>query len=326
MIHALEQRVNTSDYTALVHGSAVQARPDYGLLAVSDADRSDFLHRMTTNNINALKPGQSCVTVLTSPTARTLFVFAVICRSDELWLLPAAGQALALERHLRGQIFFMDKVKVRNLSNDFARLRVMGSSASVDEVVAALGVDLRQSPEGSWQEQAGVLAVKQTLYDLPGYALIVAAERQPSVLDALQAAGAVALADNSAYHARRVELGRPLPGAELTEEYNPLESGLAWACADNKGCYTGQEIIARQITYDKVTKTLAGVRSEQLLAPGANLHADGRAVGTVTSAAYSPALDAPIALAIVKRPHNAPGTELTVDELLAQVMSLPIVP
>ena len=121
----------------------------------------------------------------------------------------------------------------------------------------------------------------------------------------------------------RIELGRPLAGHELTNAYNPLEAGLAWTCADNKGCYTGQEIIARQITYDKITKSLVGLRSAHLLPVGAEIIADGRAIGTVTSAAESIGTQAPIALAIVKRPYHEVGVAVTVDNQPAEVVALP---
>ena len=128
---------------------------------------------------------------------------------------------------------------------------------------------------------------------------------------------------DEAYQVRRIELGRPEPGAELTGEYSPLEAGLAWACAENKGCYTGQEIIARQITYDKVTRVLVGLVGDAPLSPGASLSADGRDVGTITSTAYSPLLGAPIALAIVKRPHDVPGSELQSEGKSVRVTALP---
>ena len=96
----------------------------------------------------------------------------------------------------------------------------------------------------------------------------------------------------------------------------------AWACAENKGCYTGQEIIARQVTYDKVTRMLVGLRSDAPLAVGATLTADRRDVGAVTSVAWSPALAAHLALAIVKRPHNAVGTALLADGVAAVVQEL----
>lgn len=310
-----------TDDTALRNGAALQLRPDAGVLVIADADRADFLHRMTTNNINALRPGQSAVTVLTSPTARIVFVFTVVCRADDLLVLPAPGETAAVERYLRGQIFFMDKVKVRNVSADYVRLRLMGDEAGA--TLAAVGLDLKVAADGAWQARDGLLAVKQMGYDVPGYELILPLAQQSSVSDTLIAAGATLLDDDAAYQARRIELGRPLPGRELTGDYNPLEAGLAWACSDNKGCYTGQEIIARQITYDKVTKTLVGLHSATALTAGAELTVDGRSVGVVTSAAHSPTLDAPIALAIVKRPHNIAGSSLQIGDVTATVVALP---
>jgi folate-binding protein YgfZ len=310
------------DDAALAEGAVVQIRPTSGLIVVSDADRSDFLHRMTTNNINALRPGQSAVTVLTTPTARIAFVFTVVCREEALWLLPSPGEATALARHLRGQIFFMDKVKVRDASADYRQWRVMGAGAAT--ALAQLGFGLDDSPDGSWQEQESVLAVKQAAYDLPGFVLVAPAERDESVSAALAAAGVQPLADER-YAAWRVELGRPAPGHELTGDYNPLEAGLAWACADNKGCYTGQEILARQQTYDKVTKTLVGLRPGAPVAEGSAVSVGGQTVGAVTSTALSPQLAAPVALAILKRPHNTPGTQVNVDGVAATVVELPFV-
>jgi folate-binding protein YgfZ len=170
-----------------------------------------------------------------------------------------------------------------------------------------------------------VVVLKQLNYDVPGFVLITPAAQFDQTGARLSAVGAVTLQEEAAYHARRVELGRPLPGRELTGDYSPLEAGLAWACADNKGCYTGQEIIARQITYDKVTKHLVGLSSTTLLTAGSVLQAEGRDAGVVTSAAYSPTLDKAIALAIVKRTYAAAGQQLRADGVLAEVVDLPFV-
>jgi folate-binding protein YgfZ len=260
--------------------------------------------------------------VLTSPTARVIFVFTVIARADDLLLLPAPGQSQALARHLRGQIFFMDKVKVHDLSEQWRRLRLMGPLAA--QTLAALGVEAASLLADAAIIQDDLLVVAQPHYEVPGFELLVPAEQVAKVNETLLAAGVRAISDD-AYHARRVELGRPASGAELVEEYNPLEAGLAWACAENKGCYTGQEIIARQITYDKVTKTLVGLRLADAVATGSDVTVEGRAVGTVTSVAHSPSLDAPIALAIIKRPFNAPETIVHVGDQAATVVALPFV-
>jgi folate-binding protein YgfZ len=315
----IQTNIDERNYTALTSGAALQMRPARGLLELTGADRVDFVQRMTTNNIAALRPGQSLVTVLTSPVARILFVFTVLEREDVLWLLPAGDEVEQLSRHLRSQIFFMDKVKVENRSDLFRRLRLMGPDA-----VAVLGaVDLPTPDPETFAEKDGLIVLHQAAFDIPGYELIVPSGRVDELHKTLIAAGAAALSDD-AYTLRRVELGRPAVGYELTEDYNPLEAGLAWTCAENKGCYTGQEIIARQITYDKVTRTLVGLRSEEQLAVGADVKAEGRSVGTVTSSVYSPALNGPIALAVVKRPHNTPGAAVEIDGHQATVTDLPL--
>lgn len=314
-------QMDQAGYAALSQGAAVQPRPDAAALAVSDTDRADFLHRLTTNHINALRPGQSALTVLTSPTARIQFVFTVLCREQDLLLLPAEGQASALARYLRGQIFFMDKVKVQELH--YVRRRVMGPGA--DELLARMGWAIDDLAAEHWQEREGVFLVRQERYDIPGFELAAPVTQAPALDDDLRRNGATFLADNLAYTTRRIELGRPAPGYELVEEYNPLEAGLAWACAGDKGCYTGQEIIARQVTYDKVTKTLTGLRCEGEVRTGDEVTAGGRSVGAVTSAAYSPALQNVIALAIIRRPHNEPGVAVTVGAVNCQVTALPFI-
>lgn len=315
---------DTAQYAAITDGIGYQMRDDTGVLRLTDADRADFLQRMTTNNIGALRPGQSAVTVLTSPTARILQVFTVLCRAEDLLLLPSPGQTAALARHLRGQIFFMDKVKVEDISDELRRIRLAGKRAG--HAAAACAIGANRLEDGDFAEDDGVIALSQHHYGVPGYELLVPADQLEATIAALHDADAHAV-DEATWTARRIELGRPAPGAELTEEYTPLEAGLEWACAENKGCYTGQEIIARQITYDKVTKKLVSLRGEQVLEPGTDVLAeDGRPVGVVTSAAYSPALATPIALAIVKRPFNEKGTPLRVGDAEVEVTSLFMVP
>jgi folate-binding protein YgfZ len=311
--------INDREYAALRSGAALQMRPERGLLQLTGADRVDFVQRMTTNNMVILGQGQSAVTVLTSPVARIQYVFTVLAHEGVLWLLPAGAEVEQLSRHLRGQIFFMDKVKVENLSGLFRRMRLMGPGASA--LLAEIGLPTPAAEH--FAEQDGIIILHQSAFDVPGYELIVPGAEVEATQTRLVDAGAQILADNEAYTARRVELGRPAVEHELIEEYNPLEAGLAWSCAENKGCYTGQEIIARQITYDKVTKTLVGLRSDELLAPGVEVKAEGRVVGVVTSAAYSPGVEGPLALAVIKRPHNSDGSVVDVNGQQVTVIQLP---
>ncbi len=307
--------VNDHDYQALASGAALQPRPHFGVLFLGGRDRADFLQRMTTNDISRLQPGQAALTILTSPVARIDAVFSVLCRQDDLLLLPSEGQANALRQRLQGQIFFMDKVTVTDESAQLRRLRLLGPAAG--DLLLAAGLP-QPASDDQFLEEAGVSVLRQERFDLPGYEIIGAVETLDALQERLISAGAVPLADSVSYEARRIELGRPRPGQELTDAFTPLEAGMAWVCAENKGCYTGQEIIARQLTYDKVTRALVRLRAELPLLEGASVSVNDRAVGTVTSSGYSPTAGS-VALAVLKRLHNVEGVEVTVEGAAARV-------
>ena len=311
--------VHERDYQALVGGAALQMRPNFGVLGLTNRDRVDFLQRITTNDMARLHAGQAAVTVLTSPMARIEAVFTIMCRRDELLLLASEGQADGLRQRLQGQIFFMDKVTVSDVSGGLRRMRLLGPAAGA----LLLGAGLPQPEvDHSFLETEEGMILRQERFDLPGYEIIVTNEKLAAVQERLLNAGAVRLADDAAYELCRIAMGCPRPGKELTDSYNPLEVGMTWVCAENKGCYTGQEIIARQLTYDKVTKSLVYLHSHVQLAEGAPVIANNRAVGTVTSSVYHPTAG-PLALAIVKRPYNVDNADVSVEGQAARVAYIP---
>ena len=110
----------------------------------------------------------------------------------------------------------------------------------------------------------------------------------------------------------------PYCEAELTEDYTPLEIGLGAYVADDKGCYTGQEVIARQTNYDKITQRLVGLEMASETQPATRLWAEGKSVGKITSTARSPRFGH-IALAVVKRPYDRVGTLLQVNNVAPPV-------
>lgn len=109
----------------------------------------------------------------------------------------------------------------------------------------------------------------------------------------------------------RIEAGLP-SDPEFAAETTPFELGLEWLVSTTKGCYTGQEVLARQVTYDKVVRRLVPLQAPESMPPSVNLLADGKAIGQVTSTVISPRLG-PIALAVVRKPYDAVGTELTLQ-------------
>ncbi len=296
-------------YQVLTTQAALLPRPEWGLVELTDADRVDFVQRMSTNDVARLQPGQAAVTVFTDPTARILFVCTVLRHDDALWLLSGPDQAPALARYLQSQIFFMDKVKVRDRSPEYVRLRLMGPTAA--DVLDQVGLPIPPA-DGHFLQAEDVWVLREERLEIPGFELLVPADQADAWRGRLHQAGAHPV-DLSVYHVRRVELGLPGFGHELVSDYNPLEVGLAWACAENKGCYTGQEVIARQVTYDKITRYLVRLYSPALLSEGADVLAQGRKVGRVTSSVYSIGEERPLSLAVVRRPHHSPGTRLEAD-------------
>jgi aminomethyltransferase len=142
--------------------------------------------------------------------------------------------------------------------------------------------------------------------------LLASAAARPTLIAALGRGGALPLSHN-AYEMVRIERGVPAPGAELTEAYTPLEVGFSAAVSTTKGCYTGQEVIARQLVQDKVTHQMVGLRTSRLATVGEKVLHRGKSVGEITSATETPALG-PIALAMVRKPYHEPGTAVRLGQ------------
>ncbi len=308
-----EQIPTPTGYQAGRSGAALRDEGDHARLWLGGEDRIAFLQRISTNDVRLL-PGQGTVTVLISPTARIQAVLTVLAMPAGLLLLAGPGQGPAIFNTLRTQIFFNDKVALEGRGGALAHFNLLGPQAA--GLLAQVAGPVDDLPLFGWRTLAiaGVDVTVQRHEGLSsdGFTLLIPSPAALAVTAALLRAGAAPLHDD-AYHVLRVEAGVPAPGFELTEQVNPLEAGLRRFCNDHKGCYTGQEIIARQVTYDKVTTHLVGLLPDGMVAPEAKVVAEGKQAGWVSSAVHSFALDRPIALAFVRRPHHEPGTQLTVQ-------------
>lgn len=321
---ASEQTPTSTSYWAGRTGAALRDEGDHARLWLGGEDRIAFLQRISTNDMRLL-PGQGTVTVLTSPTARIQAVLTVLAMPTGLLLLAGPGQGPAIFNTLRTQIFFNDKVNLEGRGGALAQWALLGPQAA--SLLAQVAGDVSDLPLFGWRTVSvagGDVAVQRREgLGSEGFTLLAPLPASLAVRAALLQAGATPL-DDDAYHVLRVEAGVPAPSFELTEQVNPLEAGLRRFCDDHKGCYTGQEIIARQITYDKVTTHLVGLLLDDLVAPEAKVMADGKQAGWVSSAVHSIALQHPIALAFVRRPHHEPGTQLAIqsgDQSIAAIVT-----
>jgi folate-binding protein YgfZ len=298
---------------------------DPGFLRIAGSDRHSFLQRQTTNNIDLLSPERSLVTVLTSPAGRILDVLWVIDEGESFGILTLPGQGEQTYNFLQSRIFFMDKVTLEDASHEFSQIDLLGSGLS--EFLQDFG-DIQKPLDNEILtiNITGIPVKILTQRDL-AHRLLVPRDANLQVLTDLAARGADSLSPKN-YEILRIEAGLPAASHELTEDYTPLETGYHWTVSDNKGCYTGQEVIARQVNYDKITRQLVGLRLSEIPQIGDTLYPLNKQqpVGKVTSMALSPRFG-PIALAIVKRPYHQPGNELLTGDgeqsITAKTTALP---
>ena len=322
MIH--QEGVLPAGYQAALTGSAYYVWENPGFLRISGADRKAFLQRQTTNDIQMLKPTGCLVTVLTNPAARILDVLIVLDESENLLGITLPGHSGATHHYLQSRIFFNDQVTVVDASQEMALIDLLG--LGVVDLLTHLGIDRAPKENEVSLLTINGIAVQVIHQHGLGNRMVCQIGQVGDVLTALEQSGATRLPYDT-WDIIRIEAGIPVGGQELTSEYTPLETSLGWAVSDSKGCYTGQEVIARQLTYDKVTRNLAGVRMEIRAQSGENLYSpeEDRQVGMITSAAVSPRLG-PLALAILRRPFADPGSRLALGKHngpIATVVSLP---
>jgi folate-binding protein YgfZ len=308
-----------SSYRALTEGAGVVDRSELGKLGLTGAQAAELLNGQVSNDVEALGPGTGCYATLLTNKGKMLGDLRVLSTGDELLLITerAALQAL-FDQIRRGAIGWQAELHKRTLQ--LGLLSVIGPRAR-DVVPGAGALPPQEHANVSAPiDGANVLLVATDL----GVDMVCAADDTERVRDALLAAGA-RLVDEEAAEIVRVESGRPRYGVDLDDATIPQEAGLnERAVSFTKGCYVGQETVARLHWRGKPNRHLRGLRLSEPAASGVPLRLGEREVGRVASVAVSP-VHGPIALAIVRR-EAGPGDTVSVgdgDAVSAQVVELP---
>ena len=303
-------------------GSYFYLIPDPGYIKISGPDRLDFLQRQSSNDLRLLSQNEPVVTVLTSPTGRIVDVLWVVDEGNETYgVLTLPGQSDQTAEFLSNRIFFMDKITLQKFHADLSQIELIGDGIS--HLLRDVGV-IDPSDNMLYTTETNGIPVRFLHHHQLGSRLLVPSSDSERLISSLKGYQFQPLSAED-YNIMRVENGRPAAKHELVEDFSPLEIGYRWAVADNKGCYTGQEVLARQINYDKVTKHLVGLQTSELAMENQTLYSidTSQPVGTITSVVNSPRFGN-IALGVVKRPYQEPGTELFIrleDTVLPAVTS-----
>jgi tRNA-modifying protein YgfZ len=303
---------------------AIYDRSHWGRIQIKDRDRLSFLHNQTTNDLNRLRLGQSCDTVLLTATARTLDLLSVYITEDDILVLTSPQRRTENLAWLDRYIFFGDKVQLTDVTEQTACFSLIGPHSS--ELLRQRGVDALPASGTHHVVTLANVSVRLAYgsgLSGTGYTLIAEAQDGKALWQSLCEAGSVALNDQD-WEQLRIRDGRPVPGAELTEDYNPLEVGLWDTISFNKGCYIGQETIARLNTYSGVKQRLWGF---QLSKPGTlgepiygiEPETVTQKVGLLTSVSA----DGQFGLGYLKTKAGGEGSKVKIGEAIATAVAVP---
>ena len=276
---------------------------DRRAIAVGGTEAGEYLQGQLTNEIQALAPGEGCYAALLDRKGHMQGDMRVLCFGDALRLdlEPVAGDAVM--RHLSMYKVGRD-VAVEEITDDIAVVSVIGPAATELALAGPLG------PEHAHREiTVGTVAATAVASD-GGVDLFVAAADAADVRDSLHERGVVAVSEAAA-EIVRVEGGRPRFGHEMTSATLPAEAGInERAVSFTKGCYIGQETVARLHYKGKPNRYLRGLRLALPVADGDSVLLGERELGTIGTAVVSPA-HGPIALAVLRR-EAEPGMGVSV--------------
>src|SRR5215218_5004577 len=307
----------TEALRAMLDGCALVDRSERGKLALSGPDAKTFLHGQVTNDVESLEPGRGCYAAFLTHKGKMLGDLRILAAGDEL-LLDTERPALQELFNMIRRFKLGSDVELHKRTLERGLLSLIGPDAR--GVAGA-----RQLPAEEHSHRAGTIAgapVRLIATDL-GVDVLSDASDTERVAAALVAAGAE-LASEQAAEVRRVETGRPRYGVDLDDTVIPQEAGLnARAVSFEKGCYVGQETVARLHFRGKPNRHLRGLRLTGGAAPGDALRKGEREVGRLGSVVESPRHGA-IGLALVRR-EAEPGDTLEVGDgaVRAEVVDLP---
>jgi folate-binding protein YgfZ len=310
----------TSDFQELASRVGVADRSDRVRIEVTGPDRAKLLHNLTTNDVQRLPVGRGCEAFVTSTQGKTLaFTIILACQDSILLRSDPGGMDLALPHFHQYGVF--SEATITDVSASTFEFHLVGADAS-----NLLRRGSSELPgEGDYSHRAmdffgfSLRFVRESPTGLPGLTLIGrAADREP-VWNNLRARGrelGLIVIDSETFEVLRVAGGTPVFGKDITEKNLPQEIARdERAISFVKGCYLGQETVARIDALGHVNQILKGLRfaiGSPCPPSGSTLSYEGKLAGTITSAVFSPVRNAPLALALVRTNVARAGTVLEV--------------
>jgi folate-binding protein YgfZ len=345
-----------AEYAAIRKGAALMDAPHRSVAILTGKDRLAFLHNKVTNDTNRLAAGMGCYAYLLNLKGRIVMDMNIL-HSEEATLVEMDRRLTRDFVQMMEKYVFTEDVRILDGSEQLGRLAVLGPKAAqlLNKALDA-GVETLSEPFRHAKRQIGkstVTVFRNDLAGAPQYELIVPRDQLVALWQVLHEAGghddggehdlSLRAIGWSAFNMARIEAGTPLCGIDISDHYLPMETAHWYlrAVAVAKGCYLGQEIVARMHAHNTVARMLVGLRlkGDKLpvagtdiydpasVAPGASV--GGQQIGIITSSCMSPMLgNVPVAMGYVKKAFTTPGKEVEVlaegTRVKAEVVALPL--
>ncbi|NCO73894.1 MAG: folate-binding protein YgfZ [Cyanobacteria bacterium] len=302
-------------------------RSNFGLLKVTGDDKLRFLHNQTTNDIQGLKVGEGCDTVFVNSTGRNIDLVSAYIQENEVLLLVSPAQNKKLYDWMDRYIFPFDKVGIKDITTEYKIFTLIGEK-SLDLLSEWVDTDFLKSAEFTHKiikiDDIELIITVGCNLKLTGFNLIISQEKASYIWDRITSKNPILMNDKD-YENLRILQGKPTPNKELTDEYNPLESGLWDAISFNKGCYIGQETIARLNTYKGIKQKLWGIKLDKSINPEIDniITIEGEKVGKITS--YLETESEKFALGYIRTKAGDIGLKVNIGKAQGEVVNLPFI-
>jgi tRNA-modifying protein YgfZ len=290
-------RTIENEYEMIRTGAGKYLNP-LTILSLSGNDVLDLLQRITTNDLADLKTGSVRSTILVTEKAKIKSVVTLLITDEHVLMLSEWRDAKLLKQWIE-QYVIMEDVQITNLSQQYSSMTIMGQLATehLEAIYTQPKAVIFQTHERYFTTPYGYL-MRNPLWQMPCYSII---ERKTTAIN-FETGNLISKVGEETYELARIENGVPKMGKELSDDVNPLEANLWHLVSFSKGCYIGQEVIARLDTYKKLQKKLVGliIDSEDIELTGAQICLDDSTVGSVTSSAWSYSVKSIVALGYLK--------------------------
>jgi folate-binding protein YgfZ len=315
----IDTMMTASEFEAITIHAGLVDRSDRIRLEISGPDRVKFLHNLTTNDIKRLAVGRGCEAFVTSPQGKTIGYLILLAADDKVIArADPGGDALALPHFRKYGVF--DDVSIDDRSSSTFELHVFGPRAAElarhvagrlpDDEYSHVLTEIAGNPVRLVHESPSMRGGLTVIGERPA-----ARNVKESLLDQGRDIGLIEV-DVPCFEIFRIEAGTPVFGKEVTEKNLPQEFDRDDRAINFvKGCYLGQETVARIDALGHVNQVLKGFLFEPgspCPQPGSTLEHDGKRVGAITSSAFSPLRNAAIGLGLVRTTHAEAGTRLNV--------------